>query len=306
MNNATGLHDAPYSPVMAMLPHSDPMEPRKFLQALMDRAGDNSNSLAVKLRFEVKQPQIYKFLHGQVREPKRSNIEPIAAHYKVPVDAFYDPELAEIEYAKLIGAVPPPYTASYLGNKPYVPPVPQPQWNRQADTPDEEPPEMDARTRRVLIEGMVEDQLISALPREWEPMRERNRWSDMSLLGPDLEPRCDLEIRTLRIRRRQADLTQLHAFIGRLWQKAKRSAGTHHLPTAMVVVLINDENQFEVGSDLFRTLDECVEGELLQHYTVVALEVTGFHANLVPVQTSYTWPSRSESIADMVKAITST
>lgn len=70
------------------------MQTRLLLAALMERAGDNPNSLATKVRGKTKQPQIFKFLAGVSKEPRRSTLEPLADHYGIPVDAFYDKELA--------------------------------------------------------------------------------------------------------------------------------------------------------------------------------------------------------------------
>jgi hypothetical protein len=71
------------------------MEPRDLLQALMDRDGENSHSLAKKLKDRPGQPQIHKCLKGIAKEPRRSTLQPLADHFGVPIDAFYDPELAE-------------------------------------------------------------------------------------------------------------------------------------------------------------------------------------------------------------------
>ena len=71
------------------------MEPRLFLQALMTRAGDNPHSLANRLGQKTKQPQLFRFLSGVAKEPRRSTLEPVAAFYGVSVETFYDPELAE-------------------------------------------------------------------------------------------------------------------------------------------------------------------------------------------------------------------
>lgn len=62
----------------------------------MDRDGDNPNSLAEKLRRKTKQPQIFKFLNGVAKEPRRPTLQPIADHYKISVEAFYDPAVASM------------------------------------------------------------------------------------------------------------------------------------------------------------------------------------------------------------------
>jgi hypothetical protein len=77
------------------------MEPRELLRSLMSRSGDNSNSLATKLKGRTTQPQLHKFLSGVSKEPRRSTLAPVAEHYDVPIDAFYDPEVAEAVYRRL-------------------------------------------------------------------------------------------------------------------------------------------------------------------------------------------------------------
>lgn len=75
--------------------HSLGMEPRQLLQLLMDGAGLNPNALARATRGRTKQPQIHRFLTGEAREPKRSTLAPVAEHFGVPVDAFYDEKVAD-------------------------------------------------------------------------------------------------------------------------------------------------------------------------------------------------------------------
>lgn len=77
------------------------MEPRLLLQWLLDRDGDSANSLAARLNGKPSQPQIYKFLKGIALEPRRSTLEPVARHYRVPVEAFYDAGVADVTLQKL-------------------------------------------------------------------------------------------------------------------------------------------------------------------------------------------------------------
>lgn len=63
------------------------MTPRELLQLLMDRAGDNPNSLSAKSK--VPQPTIFRFLNGTAKEPRLSTMMPIAKVYGVPVEAFF-------------------------------------------------------------------------------------------------------------------------------------------------------------------------------------------------------------------------
>lgn len=82
------------------------MEPRLFLQALMNRGGDNPHSLANRLGQKTKQPQLFRFLSGVAKEPRRSTLEPVAAFYGVSVEAFYDPELADTAMKNLEAGMP--------------------------------------------------------------------------------------------------------------------------------------------------------------------------------------------------------
>lgn len=77
------------------------MEPRELLQWLLDRDGDNSNSLAAKLKNATSQPQIYKYLHGKAVQPRRTTLAPVAKHYGIPIDALYDEEEADRAMAAL-------------------------------------------------------------------------------------------------------------------------------------------------------------------------------------------------------------
>lgn len=78
------------------------MNPQDLLRELMRRSGDNPNSLSNKVLGRTKQPQIYKFLEGISKEPKRSTLEPIAEFYGIPVEAFYDVSLSRQTYDLLV------------------------------------------------------------------------------------------------------------------------------------------------------------------------------------------------------------
>lgn len=77
------------------------MKPTELLKRLMNDANDNPNSLAAKLKQRTRQPQIYRFLEGIAREPRRSTLQPVADHYGVPVDAFYDEAAADRAYQRI-------------------------------------------------------------------------------------------------------------------------------------------------------------------------------------------------------------
>lgn len=73
----------------------------QLIKALMAASGDNPHSLAVRLKHKPPQPQIYKFSEGLVKEPKRTTLQPIADHYGIEVEAFYDESLADVCLQKL-------------------------------------------------------------------------------------------------------------------------------------------------------------------------------------------------------------
>lgn len=78
----------------------------ELLQALMDAAGDNAYAVATSLKKPALQSYIWKFLNGKAKEPRRASLQPLADRYRVPVDAFYDPSLAEriaVERGLLVG-----------------------------------------------------------------------------------------------------------------------------------------------------------------------------------------------------------
>lgn len=80
------------------------MEPKELLQRLMDERGLNPNSLAAATKHKTTQPQVYRFLNGLVKEPKRSTWEPVAQLFRVPVEAFFDPAAAERAWAERLNA----------------------------------------------------------------------------------------------------------------------------------------------------------------------------------------------------------
>lgn len=75
--------------------HSQFMDGRQLLKALMQAAGENPNSLADALGARTLQSQIARFIDGRTRNPRWSTLEPVARHYGVKVEAFLDDEAAE-------------------------------------------------------------------------------------------------------------------------------------------------------------------------------------------------------------------
>lgn len=71
------------------------MSGKKLLVELMRLAKENPNSIANKLDKRTLQSQLQRFLDGYTKEPKRSTLLPVAEHYGISVEAFFDEELAE-------------------------------------------------------------------------------------------------------------------------------------------------------------------------------------------------------------------
>lgn len=92
------------------------MHGSELLHLLLVRRGMRPNALATALNGQVKQPQIHKFLTGTAKEPRRTTLAPIAKYFDVPIDAFYDQQLAWQTAVKL-GLLP--------SNVPQAPPAPQ-------------------------------------------------------------------------------------------------------------------------------------------------------------------------------------
>lgn len=60
---------------------------KENLKALMDRLGENPTSLSVRAR--VPQPTIHRILNGTSAQPRRENVEKLAAALGVPVEELY-------------------------------------------------------------------------------------------------------------------------------------------------------------------------------------------------------------------------
>lgn len=77
------------------------MEPRLFLKWLMERNGENANSLARTFHGNPSQPQLHRFLTGVVKEPNRAMLQTIADHFQIPLDALYDFDSADAARAAI-------------------------------------------------------------------------------------------------------------------------------------------------------------------------------------------------------------
>jgi transcriptional regulator with XRE-family HTH domain len=63
------------------------MKPKDVMRDLLDRTGENPNSLATKTG--VAQSSIQRMLASDTKEPRRSTLEPIARYYGFPVECFF-------------------------------------------------------------------------------------------------------------------------------------------------------------------------------------------------------------------------
>lgn len=71
------------------------MDGKELLRALMRRSGLNPNALANILGRRSLQSQVTRFLDGSTANPRWSTLKPVADHFEVKVEAFFDSELAE-------------------------------------------------------------------------------------------------------------------------------------------------------------------------------------------------------------------
>jgi hypothetical protein len=70
------------------------MKPYQLIAALMAREGLGALPLAKKIKKPNLQPQIHRFMHGEVESPSRSTAAPIAEYFGIPVDAIYEEKIA--------------------------------------------------------------------------------------------------------------------------------------------------------------------------------------------------------------------
>lgn len=70
------------------------MKPYQLIAALMQRQGLGALPLAKAMGKPKLQPQIHRFIRGEVREPARTTAEPIAAYFGIPTEAIYSEALA--------------------------------------------------------------------------------------------------------------------------------------------------------------------------------------------------------------------
>lgn len=86
------------------------MKPYQLILGLMAQKGiAGALPLAKAANVPKKQPQVHRWLNGEVAEPKRATVEPIAKYFEVPVEAMYD-EREATRIARDRGIPDPPPT----------------------------------------------------------------------------------------------------------------------------------------------------------------------------------------------------
>lgn len=70
------------------------MKPFELVRGLMLQADLGPLPLAKKLNKPQLQPQIHRFINGDVAEPRRATALPIAEFFGIPVEALYDEKIA--------------------------------------------------------------------------------------------------------------------------------------------------------------------------------------------------------------------
>lgn len=70
------------------------MKPYELIAALMQREKLGALPLAKRMNKPTLQPQIHRFINGNVANPARTTAVPLAAYFNLPVDAIYDEAVA--------------------------------------------------------------------------------------------------------------------------------------------------------------------------------------------------------------------
>lgn len=71
-----------------------PVKPYQLIAALMHREGTGPYPLSKKLGIPSLQGQIHRYSKGDVKQPAPSTVSPLAKHFGLPLEAFYDEKVA--------------------------------------------------------------------------------------------------------------------------------------------------------------------------------------------------------------------
>lgn len=93
------------------------MQGRELLKLLLKKHGFTPNGFVTAMKGKVKQPTLHKFLELGTRESRRSTLQPIADHFGIPLEAFYD-EFQADKIAFQLGLLEP-------AEQPTMAPLPQ-------------------------------------------------------------------------------------------------------------------------------------------------------------------------------------
>lgn len=147
-----------------------PVKPYQLVAALMAREGMGPLPLAKKINKPALQPQIHRFVRGEVLEPSPSTAVPLATYFGLPLEAMYD-EKAATAVARERGVTELPPEAMPIKKR-----------------------------RKVVAQAFDEDVMqVAALYAELSP-EERQRFR--ALLSPPQEgahPSIDLSVRMARL-----------------------------------------------------------------------------------------------------------
>ena len=83
------------------------VKPHQLIAGLMQKAGLGPSPLAKKMGKPKLQPQIHRFVNGQVANPERKTALPLAEYFGLPLEAIYDEKLATKIAAERGIQVPP-------------------------------------------------------------------------------------------------------------------------------------------------------------------------------------------------------
>ncbi len=91
-----------HAPTHYPLLHDPRMEPHKLIAHLVALSG-GALRVCKAMNAESMQPTVSRFIAGQVKSPSRRTAEKLAAYFKIPVDALYDPRVAAQVFDRQFG-----------------------------------------------------------------------------------------------------------------------------------------------------------------------------------------------------------
>jgi hypothetical protein len=71
------------------------MDPKDLVRRLIDAQGETPNSVVHLTRPPMQQSTLHRYLKSNTGETRRKSLAPLAAYFGVPIEAFYDPRVAD-------------------------------------------------------------------------------------------------------------------------------------------------------------------------------------------------------------------